>query len=267
MAWTVRILAGASVAYFAIIVLLWALQSRMLFPAPQQRAPLPVNFEEIVLQTSDDLGLRSFYRPAAAGLPTLVYFHGNASTLSAALISNAPFDEAGFGQLLVEYRGYGGNPGSPGEEGFYLDGEAALGWLADQGIESSETVIIGNSIGSGVASEMALRHDPAALILIAPFTSLPDVAAQNFWWLPVHALVKDKFKTKEKLGELDMPVLIQHGTADNLIPHSHGKRLSEIARNGEFQSFEGSGHGLSFERQSAEARRDWVLMLDLGSTE
>ncbi len=260
----VRILVGISVAYLAIIVLLWVLQARMLYPAPKEVVPLIPGYQDIRLETEDGLSLRSFYRPAQDGLPTVVYFHGNGGSLVGSGVSNAPLVERGIGALLVEYRGYGGNPGEPSEDGLYKDSDAAMAWLTSKGIGIEETVIIGNSIGSGVATEMALRHDPAALVLVAPFTSLPDAAADNLWWLPARYLVRDQFTSKDKIGELDMPILIQHGTADNLVPHTQGKALAAMAEDAEFQSFEELGHALSFVRSSGEARARWILSRRLG---
>ena len=250
-----------AVAYLAIIALLWALQSRMLYPAPQDVAPLTPGFAEVQLQTEDGLALRAFYRAATEGQKTVVYFHGNGGSLVGASVSNAALVDRGLGALLVEYRGYGGNPGKPSEVGLYKDGEAAMAWLTEQGIAPAQTVIIGNSIGGGVATEMAVRHDPAALILVSPFTSLPDAAASNLWWLPARSLVRDQYRNAEKIAALELPVLVQHGTADNLIPDMQGQRLAARAPSGDFQSFEGAGHELSFVRSSGEARADWIAQL------
>ncbi|MEM8726416.1 MAG: alpha/beta hydrolase, partial [Pseudomonadota bacterium] len=93
-------------------------------------------------------------------------------------------------------------------------------------------------------------------------TSLPEAAQDNLWWLPARLLVRDQYRNAEKVGELPMPVLIQHGEADNLVSPAHGRQLAELAPKGEFKAFAGAGHALSFERRSQEARRDWILALD-----
>jgi len=261
MTWIVRALAFLAAFYFAVLVVLWSLQSRFVYPAPQVAPPLTPGYQEIALKTDDGLTLRAFYRPPGAGMPTLVYFHGNGGTLRGASVSNGALVEAGVGALLVEYRGYGGNPGTPSEQGLYKDGEAALEWLHARGVSPAETIIAGNSIGGGVATEMAFRHNPAALILIAPFTSLPDAAKANLWWLPVDALMRDSYRNLEKVPRIKAPVLIQHGTADAVIPQLHGRRLAKAAQAGTFQSFDRAGHDLSFDVRSQQARRDWVLAL------
>lgn len=264
-AFLLRLIGSAIVVYLAVVLALWLFQRSFLYPAPQDPAALTPGYQEVELTVSaDNLTLRAFFRPAEEGLPTVVYFHGNGGTLAGASVSNAALAEAGFGALLVEYRGYGGNPGAPSELGLYRDGEAALAWLNAQGIDPAQLIIIGNSIGSGVATEMALRHSSAALILVAPFTSLPDAAHGAMPWVPARYLVTDQYRNAEKIAQLDRPILIQHGDADTLIPDSHGKALAALARSAEFQSFAGSGHDLSFERRSQIARRDWILALDTG---
>lgn len=260
----IRVLVFVATAYLAVLAILFVFQSRFIYPAPQAPAALARGYEEVVLETADGLRLRAFYSPARDGLPTLVYFHGNGSNLSGAVNSNGMNVAAGIGALLVEYRGYGGNGGEPSEQGFYRDGEAAMAWLSAQGIARDDTVIIGNSIGSGVATEMAARHGSRALVLIAPFTSLPDVAGERLWWLPARPLVRDRFDNLAKLPDIDRPVLVQHGTADSLIPHDYGRRLAGAAPAGRFQSFDGKGHDLSFQQESKIARRDWILALGAG---
>ncbi|MDJ0642018.1 MAG: alpha/beta hydrolase [Erythrobacter sp.] len=262
MGFVFRTLVFVATVYMALFVVLWAFQSRFIYPAPQAVAPVTPGFEEVQLETSDGLSLRAFFREASDTLPTVVYFHGNGGTLEQASISNVGLIQAGLGALLVEYRGYGGNPGDPSEDGFYRDGEAAMAWLAAQGVSHDDTILIGNSIGSGVATEMATRHDAAALVLVAPFTSLPDAAQSNVWWLPAKMLVRDQYRNADKIADLDMPILIQHGDADMLIPFEHGRALSRLSENALFQPFEGSGHSLTFEPDSQRARRDWILALE-----
>lgn len=264
MAFIGRLLAMGALAYLAVLALLFVFQSRFIFPAPQTQSAVPAGFEEVVIDTPDGLALRSFYKEASPGRPTLVYFHGNSGTLTGASAASQPFAEARLGLLLVTYRGYAGHAGEPGEEGFYRDGDGAMAWLKAQGIAPNSTIIRGNSIGSGVATEMALRHKPAALILTAPFTSLPDVAADRLPIFPVRLLMRDRFENAAKLPKLSMPILIQHGTADNVVPFEQGLALSRSNPAAEFQRFEGSGHGLTFERASGEARALWVAGLDLG---
>lgn len=263
----IKALVGLVLVYVLAVALLFTFQRSVIYPAPQARAPLTPGYEEALLETEDGLELRAIYREAEPGLPTVLYFHGNGGSVSGASVSNAPVVEAGIGALLVEYRGYGGNPGEPSEQGLYRDGEAAMRWLSDRGVRGEDIVVVGNSIGGGVAthiaSEIAQTGDgPAGLILIAPFTSVPDVAADALWWAPARWLVRDRFDNRSRVAELDLPLLVQHGDADRVIGDHHGKTLAAAASDATFQPFAGSGHALSFERRSGEARRDWILALE-----
>ena len=261
-----RLLAIAALLYVIVLAVLFVFQSNFIYPAPQTQSALPAGFEEVFLKTSDGLALRSFYREAAQGQPTLVYFHGNSGTLNGPVVATQPLAEVGLGLLFVEYRGYAGHEGSPSEEGFYLDGDAAIAWLEARGIGPERTIIRGNSIGSGVATEMAVRHKPAALILTAPFTSLHDVAADRLPIFPVRLLMRDRFDNAVKLPQLSMPILIQHGTADTVVPFEQGLALSQTNPGAEFQRYDGAGHGLTFDRASGEARALWVQQLGAGQT-
>lgn len=253
-----RLLLTASIAYAIMIAILWAMQDRFIYPAPQYAVePLP-GFSAITLNTDDGLQLRAFKRPADEGRPTLVYFHGNGGTLLAATRATRTLAEAGFGLLLVEYRGYGGNPGSPSEQGFYRDGRAAFAWLASQGIAPQHTIIVGNSIGSGTAVQMAREFSPRALMLTAPFTSLPDAAFDALPFVPAHWLMRDQFDNAEKIGALAMPVFIMHGTSDTVVPFEHGRELARLARQATFAPFEGAGHVLSFQRPAQEVQLRWL---------
>lgn len=265
MAFAIRLLTFAALAYVAVLAVLYSQQSRLIYPAPQEVPSLTPGYAEVTLETEDGLKLRAFHRAAAGNMPTVLYFHGNGGTLAGASISNTAIAEAGLGALLVEYRGYGGNAGDPSEEGFYRDADAALHWLDSEGIAPAETIVVGNSIGSGSATYSATQlagkgSPPAALILIAPFTSLPDAARDTLWWLPVHAFMRDTFPNQERLQQLvGIPVLIQHGTKDNVVGYHHGEALAETYETADFQTFEGSGHALSFEPRSQEARLEWIL--------
>ncbi len=193
--------------------------------------------------TSDGLVLGGWYRPARAGLQTLVYFHGNAGHLGDRLILVQPYLDAGYGVLLAGYRGYGGNPGRPGEEGFYADGRAALAWLAANGVAPSRTVLFGESLGTGVAVQMAVEYRIAGLVLQSPFTSVVDVGQDKVPWLPVSLLMTDRFDSLSKISRITAPLLLIHGEADRVVPIHLGRRLFEAAPEPKTAQFvPGAGH-------------------------
>ncbi len=247
-----------AIAYAIVLAFAWAFQASLIYPAPRGAVPVPPGFEEVELRTGDGLTLRAFERQAAPDLPTIVHFHGNGGSLAGAVAETRGLAEAGYGLLLVNYRGYGTNPGSPSEAGFYEDGRAAFAHLAKGAIAPGDTIVMGNSIGSGPATQMALDFSPHALILVSPFTSLSDIAAETLWFLPVRALLRDRFDNAAKLGRLDMPVLIQHGTADTLIPPAHAERLAAAANDADLQLYQGAGHELSFRPEPQDAQVRWL---------
>ena len=175
----VRKLLMAILVFLIVVVAgLYLGQRSLFYPAPQERlATPPAGYQFVETKTSDGLRLRAAYRPAADGKATLLFFHGNGDNIDGAGAATQMLTDAGYGAMLVEYRGYGGNAGSPSEQGFYSDGEAAVKWLGAKGVGLSEVIIIGNSIGSGAATEMALRHRPKALVLVSGFASLPYVVS------------------------------------------------------------------------------------------
>jgi len=256
--WALRILGALALAYAAAVGGLYAAQDRFIYPAPQTRhAPAP-GFAAQTLTTDDGLALQAHWRAPDAGRPSIVFFHGNGGSLALAAQETQGFAAQGYGVLLVEYRGYGGNPGSPSEEGFYRDGRAAMAFLAREGVAPARTVIVGHSLGTGTASQMAKEFAPAALILLAPFTSLPDVAAGAMPFVPARWLVKARFENVAKVPGLTLPVLIAHGTADSVVPFALGERLAKAAPRASFRAIAGSDHMISLEPAVQAVQIEWL---------
>jgi fermentation-respiration switch protein FrsA (DUF1100 family) len=245
-------------AYLAALAGLYFAQSRLIYPAPQARHAAAPGFLPVTLRTTDGQHLRAHWREPAAGKPTIVYFHGNAGSLAGATAETRALAAKSYGVLLVEYRGYGGNRGTPSEVGFYRDGRAAMAFLGAKGIPTSRTIVVGNSIGSGTATQMAREFSPAALILSAPFTGLADVVHERLVWVPTDLLLRDRFDNLAKIRSLKLPVLVQHGTADTVVPYAQGRALAEAAPKATLQTFKGEGHGLSFDPAVQSAQIAWL---------
>ncbi len=258
-----KVLVGLLLIYALATGLLYALQSRFIYPAPQQvHEPAP-GFESVTLSTQDGLDLNAHWRAPDAGRPTIVWFHGNGGSLAGATQETGLLASQGYGLLLVNYRGYGGNPGRPSEEGFYRDGRSAMRFAAQQGIAPERTVIAGNSIGSGTAVQMASEFPVGALVLVSPFTSLTDVAGNALPIFPVRWLLRDRFDNFGKLPALDLPILVLHGDADRVVPYASGRALAESNPRADFVSFEGAGHDLTFHRPAQAAQLAWLTELGL----
>lgn len=185
------------------------------------------DFQKITLYTDDNVPITSWYKPAKPGKATILFFHGNAGHIGYRVPVAREFIKQGYGVFLLEYRGYGGNPGSPSETGFYYDGEAAIHHLKSEGIALQNIAILGESIGSGVAVEMASRYPVCALILQSPFSSLSSVAAWHYPWIPIAPW--DKYDNLKKIKAIRSPLLLFHGKQDNIVPYEQGLRLFEEA--------------------------------------
>jgi uncharacterized protein len=250
---------GIATFIIALTALLFFFQRQLIFPAPQTvLAAPPSGYRFVETRTADGLALRAAFREAAPGKPTLLFFHGNADSISGADAATRALVETGYGAMLVEYRGYGGNPGSPSEAGFYADAEAAMAWLARQGIAPANTVIVGNSIGSGPATEMAVRHQPAALVLISGFASLPIAASDVFRVLPTMLLLRDRFDNAAKIGRVRGPILILHGDADTIVRPHHADLLSDAAPKATRIIVPGAGHELAYLPESQARILEWL---------
>lgn len=241
----------------AATAILYTQQRRLLFPAPgQYPAAPPPGFALVHSETDDGLRLSAFYRPAVPGRKTLLFFHGNGDNLLGAIEATRGPAAAGHGLMLAEYRGYGGNPGSPDEDGLYRDGDAAMRWLAGAGVAPRDIIVVGNSVGSGPATEMALRHDVAGLILVSGFSSLPDVVRSQ---VPlVGGLVRDRFDNEAKLARVRAPVFLLHGDADTLVKPDNLARLHAARPDATVALVAGAGHELAYTAPAQAILTRWA---------
>jgi pimeloyl-ACP methyl ester carboxylesterase len=239
------ILAGAWVCAVAAV---WHRQERLIFhPDDRQLGALPpalvaARFRPARVRTADGLELSFWAAEPLPGWPTLVVFHGRAGNAADRAMLLVPFAEVGYGVVLAEYRGYGGNPGAPSEVGFLLDAHAHLDWVAAAWGETAP-VVCGVSIGSGVAVAVAAERPVRALVLDAPYTSVADLAAAMYRWLPARRLLRHRFDSLSRLPTVRAPLLVLHGEADDMIPPEHGRRVAAAAGGpAEFVLLPGAGH-------------------------
>jgi alpha-beta hydrolase superfamily lysophospholipase len=238
--------------YGALVALAFFGQRRLLFPAPKV-GDEPRMDDATLTRVTAPSG-RTVYAlhvpPKKLGAVTVVHFHGNAEELSAITPLAWAFRRAGLGFFAVEYPGYGlARDYAPSEEALYADAEAALWHLHNGlGVPTESVVLQGQSLGSGVAVEMAKRGHGARLVLISPYTSIPDMAAATLPILPARWLVKDRFDNLQKAPSLTLPVLIVHGSADEVIPFSMGERLSKAFPTATLYAAKGAHHNDLFVR-------------------
>ena len=185
-------------------------------------------FEDVRFRAGDGVELNGWFFPAntnsaRAHLAVLVC-HGNAGNISHRLDTCAALLGTGVNVLVFDYRGYGRSAGRPGEEGTYRDGEAAYAWLRQRRFAGTNIVAFGESLGGGVAAELALREPVGGVVLQSTFTSIPDIGAELFPWLPVRWLGTIHYDTRAKLPRLRVPVLVMHSPRDEIVPFHHGQR-------------------------------------------
>ncbi len=224
---------GATVA--AVLAIAWTQQRRLIyFPfgrLPDERQIRVTGLTPVSFPTSDGLTLNGwFIKPAEAPRFTVVVFNGNAGNRSMRLDLSDALARRGMAVLLFDYRGFGGNPGSPTEEGLRLDARAVHGYLIGRpDVDPTRIVYFGESLGTAVASELAAAHPPAALILRSPFASMTEVGQHHYTWLPVKWLLRDRYATVDHIGGVRSPVLVIAGERDRIVPMSHSRRVYEAA--------------------------------------
>ncbi len=228
------LLAVIAGAYLAAVVFLYFGQARMIyFPIRAMSASpadLDLAFEDIFMATDDGHTIHGWFVPHDSAWATHVFCHGNATNISHRLEILRMFHSLKLNVFLFDYRGYGRSDGKPSEQGTYRDAMAAWRYLVEErGIPADQIIIHGQSLGGGVASWLASRVTPKALIIESSFTSIPDIAKKFYPFLPVKLLSKYQYSTKNRIKKISCPILIIHSPEDNLIPYSHGRRLYELA--------------------------------------
>ncbi len=227
------LLGSALAAYGVLVGGLYVFQRHLLY-FPDTRRPelgdlVALGVREITLKTVDGLSLLSWYLPPRDSRPVIAYFHGNGGHVGYRAERLRWFARSGYGVLMTEYRGYGGNPGTPSEAGLVADGVAALDFLGGEGIAPDRLVIYGESLGSGVAVPLAAQREVAGLILEAAFTSVAEIAQHHYSFIPASALLRDRFDSLARIGDVKAPILVLHGERDRVVPLRFGRALFDAA--------------------------------------
>ena len=223
---------------------------------------LPDALKAKVLKIKTEDGFENvawFAPPAEEDGKIIIHFHGNGGNISHRAATASFYQKLGYGVLLCEYRGYGGNPGSPTEQGLYRDARACVNYLLDNGYRLDRLVFYGESIGSGVAVQMAVEFQPRRLVLEAPFTSAAAVAKRTYAFLPVDMMMHDRFDSIDKIEKVKTSLLVIHGTDDQIVPYDLGKKLYEAAKHPkEFITVEKAGHSNLYDFKVGEKVVEWL---------
>jgi uncharacterized protein len=249
----------ATFLFFAQSQLVYFPQTGRDFIATPEQRGLP--YESVIIPTEDGLKLHGWFVPAHAAMGTagtVLFFHGNAGNISHRIDYLSMFHRLGYQTFIFDYRGYGQSSGAPSESGTYIDAQAAWDYLVEEkSIQPDSIALFGESLGGAVAAWLAARERPALLVLASVFTSLPDMAAKIYPFLPVRLLSRFNYNTLEYLESVACPVFIAHSPQDEIVPFAQGRALYEAAPEPkEFLELEG-GHNDGF----VFMREAWVRAL------
>lgn len=216
------------VCYIFLVLMMYFFQRSLMYFPDTEKPTVVDGVEEVSVTTSDGLHISAWFVAGnVAEKRVIAFFHGNGGKAAHRLYKAALYAQQGYSVMLAEYRGYGGNAGRPSEEGLYRDARAQIDYLINgKGYREDQIILYGESIGSGVAVQMATEYPNVhALILETPFSSMVDVAAQRYFYIPVRWLLIDRYLNAEKISSVDMPVFIGHGKNDETVPYSSARAL------------------------------------------
>ena len=253
--------------YFLILVFLYFYQRNLLYHPNENNYSedkISVEIENVKIKTSDNIELLGWYHEKnLKDFKTLIFFHGNAGSLENRIHKLNHFRDMNINFLIIAWRGFSGNKGNPSEQGLYEDGKSAIDWLIKKGVSEKNLILYGESLGTGVATHLAQNKNFAGVILETPFTSMIDAAKKFYPYIPVKMLLKDKFENYKKIKNIDSPILIMHGEADQLVPFSMGKKIYEIANEPKYSYFtKYDNHMMEYDENLVLALKSFIRSLN-----
>ena len=253
--------------YFLVLVYLYFFQRNLMYHPNENNYSndeLKVNVEKIKVKTKDGIDLLGWYHEKnLKEFKTLLFFHGNAGSLENRIHKLNRFGEMKINFLIIAWRGFSGNKGKPSEKGLYEDGQSAIQWLLEKGLNEKDIIIYGESLGTGIATHLSQNKDFAGVILETPFTSMVDAAKTFYPYIPVNLLLKDKFKNEDKVKNINSPILIMHGEVDQIVPFAMGKRIFEVANEPKFSYFtKHDNHMMEYDENLLKALNSFLKSLN-----
>ena len=219
-------------SYIGLVTILMVFQSHFIYFPEREITVTPaeigLSYEAVCFEAADGVKLSGWFVPAERSRGVILFCHGNAGNISHRLESVQAFHRLGLSTFIFDYRGYGQSEGKPTEQGTYLDAEAAWRYLVQkQQVDPTEIIIFGRSLGGAIAAWLARDHTPKALIIESTFTSVRDIGAEQYPYLPVRLLSRFDYNAMDYLRQVNCPVLIVHSRDDEMVSFSHGRRLFE----------------------------------------
>ena len=226
-------LSSLIIAYIVLILFIYFYQRNLLYHPSEnnyQNDKIQFNYDEIFISVDEEIQLKSWIiKKDLKKFKTLVIFHGNAGHLSNRIYKLNELYKLDINILLISWRGFSGNKGSPTENNLYTDAKAAIKWLNEEGVSNNQIILYGESLGSGVAVEVGKENNFNSIILESPFTSIENSAKIYYPYLPVRLILKDRYDSISKIKIINIPILVMHGEKDEVVPFSMGKELFEKA--------------------------------------
>jgi uncharacterized protein len=254
-------------SYLVIIASTYIFQRKLLYHPTENNYSgdkLTVKIEKINIKTYDNINLLSWYHTKnIKDYKTILFLHGNAGSLENRIHKINHFKDMKINFLIIAWRGFSGNSGDPNEKGLYEDANSAVKWLKSKGVKEKNIIIYGESLGTGVAVEIAQNKNFAGIILESPFTSMIDAGKSKYPFLPVSFLLKDKYESKKKIKNIKSPILIMHGKVDNIVPFYMGERMYELANFPKFSYFtEYDDHMMEYNENLLNVLKDFIYSLN-----
>ena len=236
-----EVIIGVILIYLSILVLLFIFQRNLMYLPEENNYSgdkIKVDIEKVKINTSDNLDLLGwFHKKDLKKFKTILYFHGNAGKLENRIHKLNHFKDMEVNFLIIAWRGFSGNKGKPSEKGLYIDGNSATKWLKNLGLNEEDIILYGESLGTGIATEIAQNSNFAGLILETPFTSMVDAAKNVYPYIPVGLLLKDRYENYKKIKNINIPILVMHGEDDQIVPFRMGKKIYDIAKQPKYYHF------------------------------
>ena len=251
------------IAYIVVIIFVYFYQRNLLYHPSEnnyQNDTIQFNHQEIFIKVNDEIKLKSWIiNKDLKNFKTLVFFHGNAGDLSNRIYKLNELDKLNINILLISWRGFSGNEGYPTEKNLYEDAEAAIKWLNKKKVSNSQIILYGESLGTGVAVEIASKNNFNIIILESPFTSIENSSKIYYRYLPVSFLLKDRYDSISKIKKINSPILIMHGRKDDIVPFFMGKKLFEKANSPKDSYFTDiDDHMMEFNSQLLNKIKDFI---------
>tara|TARA_A100001015_G_scaffold295322_1_gene374162 strand:+ start:715 stop:1515 length:801 start_codon:yes stop_codon:yes gene_type:complete len=257
------ILSSVIIAYISVIIFIYFYQRNLLYHPSEnnyQNDKIQFIYEEIFIKVNEKINLKSWIiKKDFKKFKTLVIFHGNAGHLSNRIYKLNELYKLDINILLISWRGFSGNKGSPTENNLYEDAKASIKWLNEVGVNNNQIILYGESLGSGVAVELGKENNFNGIILESPFTSIENSAKIYYPYLPVKLLLKDRYDSISKIKTINIPILIMHGKKDDVIPFSMGKELFEKANSPKYSYFTtDDDHMMEFNSSLLKKIKDFI---------